>query len=193
MIRAGYGMFYGAMPVRRLGSIGFDTSTPWVNSLDGLVPTNYLSNPFPQGFNLSTGSRDPLTNVGFNIDSTARLNPVGHTQQWSLSLERQIGESLAVELSYLGNRGTNLQSGAAFQENQLHPDYNALGNQLNELVPNPFYGIIQTGALSSPTVARRQLLLPYPQYTTVSQQFPNMVSASITAWSSRRNAASMTA
>jgi TonB dependent receptor len=45
-------------------------------------------------------------------------------------------------------------------------------------VPNPFYGIIQTGALSSPTVARRQLLLPYPQYTTVSQQFPNAIGAS---------------
>ena len=117
VVRAGYGVFYGAMPVRRLGSIGFDTSTPWVNSLDGLVPTNYLSNPFPQGFNLSTGSRDPLTNVGFNIDSTARSNPIGHTQQWSVSLERQIGDRFAVELSYLGNRGTNLQSGVPFQQN----------------------------------------------------------------------------
>ena len=173
VVRAGYGVFYGAMPVRRLGSIGFDTSTPWINSLDGLVPTNYLSNPFPQGFNLSTGSRDPLTNVGFNIDSTARSNPIGHTQQWSLSLERQIGDRLPSSSAYLGNRGTNLQSGAVFQQNSLEPHYIALGNQLNELVPNPFYGIIRSGPLSSPTVAQRQLLLPYPQYTAVTQQFPN--------------------
>ena len=85
VVRGGYGLFYGAMPVRRLGSIGFDTETPWVTSLDGLAPTNYLRDPFPQGFNLPTGKRDPLTNVGFNLDSTTRSNPVGHTQQWSLS------------------------------------------------------------------------------------------------------------
>jgi hypothetical protein len=165
------------MPVRRLGSIGFDTETPWVASLDGLTPTNYLRDPFPQGFNLPTGRRDPLTNVGFNLDSTTRSNPVGHTQQWSLSAERQIGDRFAVDLAYLGNRGTNLQSGAVFQLNSLEPQYLALGNSLNELVPNPFAGIIRSGPLSSATVARRQLLLPYPQYTSVAQQFPNAITS----------------
>lgn len=178
VIRAGYGSFYGAMPVRRLGSIGFDTQTPWVASLDGLSPTNYLRDPFPQGFNLSTGQRDALTNVGFNLDSTTRSNPVGRTQLWSLSVERQIGDRFAVDLAYVGNRGTGLQSGAVFQLNSLAPEHLALGNQLNELVPNPFYGIIDSGPLSSPTVARRQLLLPYPQYTSVAQQFPNAISSS---------------
>jgi hypothetical protein len=43
---------------------------------------------------------------------------------------------------------------------------------LNELVPNPFFGVIRTGALSQPTVTRRQLLLPFPQYTSVRRQFP---------------------
>ena len=34
-------------------------------------------------------------------------------------------------------------------------------------MPNPFYGEITTGALSTPTVQLRQLLRPYPQYQDV--------------------------
>ncbi|MPY86318.1 MAG: hypothetical protein GEU99_00170 [Luteitalea sp.] len=177
VVRAGYGIFYAPMPVRRIGSIGFDTETPWVASLDGLVPTNYLRNPFPQGFNLPTGERDPLTNVGFNLSSTTRDQPVGYTQQWSLSVQRQLDDRLLLDISYLGNKGTKLQSGVVFEENSLAPEHLALGNQLNALVENPFYGLIESGPLSSPTVAHEQLLLPYPQYTSVARQFPMATSA----------------
>ncbi len=38
---------------------------------------------------------------------------------------------------------------------------------LLKAVPNPFYGKITTGALSTPTVQLRQLLRPYPQYQDV--------------------------
>jgi hypothetical protein len=34
-------------------------------------------------------------------------------------------------------------------------------------VPNPFYGIVNNGVLTQPTVARGQLLRPYPQFTDV--------------------------
>jgi len=44
----------------------------------------------------------------------------------------------------------------------------ALGSALQQQVANPFYGVITAGALSQPTVARRQLLLPFPQYTGVN-------------------------
>jgi hypothetical protein len=41
---------------------------------------------------------------------------------------------------------------------------------LNRAVANPFYGVIQdtTSSLALPTVAYRQLLAPYPQYTAVN-------------------------
>ena len=44
-----------------------------------------------------------------------------------------------------------------------------MGNALNNLVPNPFYGLVQTGTLSAPTVTQGQLLLPFPEYTGVSE------------------------
>src|SRR6185369_12285687 len=34
-------------------------------------------------------------------------------------------------------------------------------------VTNPFFGLIANGVLSQPTVARGQLLLPFPQYTAL--------------------------
>jgi hypothetical protein len=34
-------------------------------------------------------------------------------------------------------------------------------------VPNPFYGIVNNGVLTQPTVARGQLLRPYPQFTDI--------------------------
>jgi hypothetical protein len=43
----------------------------------------------------------------------------------------------------------------------------ALGSQLNQQVPNPFYGIVNNGVLTSQTVSRGQLLRPYPQFTDV--------------------------
>jgi hypothetical protein len=41
----------------------------------------------------------------------------------------------------------------------------ALGTQLLQQVPNPYYGLVATGTLSAPTVAYGQLLRPFPQYT----------------------------
>jgi hypothetical protein len=43
----------------------------------------------------------------------------------------------------------------------------ALGSQLNQQVPNPFFGIVNNGVLTQRTVSRAQLLRPYPQFTDV--------------------------
>lgn len=177
VLRAGYGIFYVPMITLAVGSIGFNSNTPWVASLDGLVPENLLRNPFPQGFNLPQDRRDPLTNVGFGISGYVRNERVGYTQQWSLSIEQQFGDAFVVDLAYLGNKGTSLQWGSGFEENSLPNEYLALGAALNERVANPFFGIIRTGALSGPTVPRRQLLLPYPQYTSVFRNFPMAASS----------------
>jgi hypothetical protein len=46
-------------------------------------------------------------------------------------------------------------------------DYLSLGAGLQQLTPNPFFGLISSGAVSQGTVAQHRLL-PYPQYTNVS-------------------------
>jgi hypothetical protein len=52
--------------------------------------------------------------------------------------------------------------------NQLDPRYFALGSTLLQQVPNPFYGNSVFGNFAvSPTIARGQLLRPYPQFDNV--------------------------
>ena len=43
-----------------------------------------------------------------------------------------------------------------------------MGSALNQQVANPFYGILTTGSLAGKTIPRYQLLLPYPQFTSVN-------------------------
>ena len=53
---------------------------------------------------------------------------------------------------------------------RISQSYYSLGAQLNNLVPNPFYGIITDPlgtTLNKPTVQLIQMLYPYPQFTSV--------------------------
>ena len=74
-----------------------------------------------------------------------------------------------LEVAYVGTRGYDLSmvGEGGLSLNQLDPQYMSLGSQLNQQVPNPFYGIVNNGVLTQPTVARGQLLRPYPQFTDV--------------------------
>ncbi|MPY90223.1 MAG: hypothetical protein GEU99_20145 [Luteitalea sp.] len=168
VVRAGYGIFYIPMVVIADGAIGFNSSTPWVATLDDLRPENLISDPFPQGFNLPENVRDPLTNVGFAISGFIHDEPVGYTQQWNLSIQQELGRNFLIDLAYWGNKGTKLQY-SGWRENDLPNEFLSLGAALNEPVDNPFFGVIPTGPLSGPTVAREQLLRPFPQYTGVTR------------------------
>jgi hypothetical protein len=77
-----------------------------------------------------------------------------------------------IETSYAGNHGLHLP-GVGYDYNALDPKYLSLGLQLQDQVPNPLAGQVP-GALGNVTVARRQTLLPYPQYTAVSILTPRI-------------------
>ena len=84
-------------------------------------------------------------------------------------MQRELPCRTAVEVAYVGSEGHDLQtnSESGLNLNQLDPQYQSLGSQLNQLVPNPFFGIVTTGVLVAPTVSRAQLLRPYPQFTDI--------------------------
>ncbi|HZO53154.1 MAG TPA: hypothetical protein VFB63_10575, partial [Bryobacteraceae bacterium] len=56
--------------------------------------------------------------------------------------------------------------------NQVFPSQFGLGAALKQQVPNPMFGLLPPGPLSGATVAREQLLRPYPQFTGVSRTNP---------------------
>ena len=167
VLRSGYGLFYVPRNIQGngLGAITAFRDTPMVTSLDSnITPLNSLSNPFPQGVLPPLNDRDPGANIGAQIQAPFYENKSGYVQLWSFNLQWEAPGKIVMQALYWGNKGTALL--APNQNiNQLPDQYLPLGNSLNDQVPNPFFGVITSGALSGRTVARRQLLLPFPQYS----------------------------
>ena len=110
--------------------------------------------------------------------SSARRPPYGRTVhfpsvcldvvQWNFGHPTAIAKGPEARhcLFRLSRRETH--TGAGVRCTAYVKNYLALGSALQSLVPNPFSGLVSTGALSTPTIQQRQLLLPYPQFTGVT-------------------------
>jgi hypothetical protein len=172
VVRGGYGMFYDASPMQaanhNAGLEGFRLETPMIVSVNGLTPTNTLSNPWPNGF--KTASQSPSTDLGSAIGESYIPVPeeTPRIQEWNVTVQRELPGSLILELGYIGNTGHHLQDGDSMEFDQLPISDLALGSQLNQSVANPFAAFMpSTSALSAPTVLASQLLRPYPQITSL--------------------------
>lgn len=178
-VRAGYGIFYGLSgtdaSLSGTYSDGFTANTSIISSLDGVTPISSLSDPYPSGINQpqDKSTFGPDLFLGQAVSSLILDFATPYFQQWNFSVQQALGNSLMIETAYAGAKGTRL-SFPTLNVNALTPEQMALGTQNQELVDNPFYGVITdpTSALSRPTVSRGQLLRPYPQYTSVSSDFP---------------------
>ena len=170
VVRSGYGITY--IPIKGIGIpnyTGYSPITVMVTSLDGdLTPKDTVSNPFPNGLNLPTGSKlGAATGLGGDLQTQMREPKPGYMQQWNLTLQLEPRANWLVEGAYVGSKGTHVLTSQNRNLDQIEPSNLALGNALLQSVPNPFFGTISTGPLSGPTVPRQQLLRPYPQYNSV--------------------------
>ncbi len=169
-IRTGFGVFTSSLVPNTDSALGFSrTTASLVAQPDGVTPLFNLSNPLPGGFARPTGnSQGLLTNIGQGISGPVRQQRLPYQMQWSLDVQRQLPWKTVLEAGYAGSTGVALPSGV--QYNQLPDQFLSLGTQLNQTVPNPFYGIITdaTSILSRTTVQRGQLLRPYPHFTSMS-------------------------
>ncbi|WP_263357723.1 TonB-dependent receptor [Acidicapsa ligni] len=168
VFRAGLGLYY--LPTTggyvRLGSTGFTSQTSYVSTVDGNQPSGTLSNPFPQGIvPISGSSLGPLTGLGTSVTANVRDLKTGTAQQWSANLQQQVG-NWAVEFGYIGTHGLHLP--ADFSFHHLPQQDLAQGTALQQLVQNPFAGIITNGSLSASQIQRGQLEMNYPQFTGVT-------------------------
>ncbi len=172
VLRAAYGISY---PPSTLSQDGPNLS-PVNAAQGGGGPTATVGNPFPNGLpqplrrTATPGDFYGLPIFAMRVPG----DPMPYVQQWNAAVERQIGKDSSLTVAYAGSRGTHLllQGWATVSNtnlNQLPDQYFSMGpSALLAQVPNPFYGTITTpGALSGPTVATGQLLLPFPQYGRV--------------------------
>jgi hypothetical protein len=184
VLRGGYGIFFVPNYYGNGPNIGYSQGTPWVTTLNGgLNPSSTLSgnttlglpSAFPNGEVVPTGnSLGGLTDVGFGLNPVT--DPVRHSayvQQWMTGVQYSLTNNDLVDISYVGNHGVHVLS-QFLEWNELPVSALALGNQLNQQVPNPFFGSITSSGcgLSNPTVQRGQLLLPFPEYCSVTEAQP---------------------
>ncbi|MGH9201126.1 MAG: TonB-dependent receptor domain-containing protein, partial [Vicinamibacterales bacterium] len=174
VLRAGYAHVFGPSYQQANGTVGpfgFRTENLWVSTLDGITPFRLLRDPYPDGFQPSPGaSQGLLTGVGSTLQAPLRdRSRTPWNRQWNVTIQRELPWSTSVEIAYVGSEGHDLQTNteSGLNLNQLDPQYLSLGSALNQLVANPFYGIVNTGVLVAPQVSRAQLLRPYPQFTDI--------------------------
>jgi len=176
VIRTGYGLYYGVpydAATREFTSTAFQTSTPWVNTVDRIHPNTLFGNPFPTGYVYPPGSSQGLLSaIGLSLSSALPSTlRTAYNQQWNFSIQRSLSSDMLLQVAYVGNKGTHLAwvgGGGNTSMNQLAPSQMSLGNQLLTLVNNPFYGVIPSGPLAQPQVQYGQLLRPFPAWQTVA-------------------------
>ena len=200
VIRGGYGLYW-VPPISdtgesAIGARGYSASTTFLASTDGgLTPVGTISNPFPAGITPPQGNSLGLaTGAGSVIDFVDQDSEPGYVQQYSLDWQRELPGQMAIAFGYMGSRSERLGLGGTSDTtvniNQLDPEYLSLGTGLQQTVPNPFFGIAAFGNLSrSATIARGQLLRPFPQFDNVLMHRVNQAraryNAGIARWTKR--------
>jgi hypothetical protein len=138
-IRIGYGVFYETNMMWPF--IGFSQYAPWGNAITLNAPAGGLSNPwqgYPGGDPFPTPNPPPST-IQFPTDGIYMNMPLHvhppQTQQWNLSLQKQLPKDWFVSVNYIGNKTTHLW----------------LGNELNP-------GVYIPGASTSANLNQRRVL-----------------------------------
>ena len=180
VIRGGYAVFWApyAIPsgggASNLGTYGYTNVTSLATSVDGKTPpTATASNPFPNGIGNPIGNANGrLQNIGGNVYFNEQFRASPYINKWSLDLQRDIGNDLAVKIGYVGSQGADIPIGgtnnSSININQLADQYLSLGDRLNDEYPNPFYGDSRFGSFSgAETLPLGQLLRPYPHFRNV--------------------------
>jgi hypothetical protein len=177
VVRTGYGISYLAT-FTTAGNQGFSTSTPYVATDDGFHSNGTtLSNPYPQGILTPTGSRLGLASfMGQSVSFTNRDRVVPKVHQFSIGIQRELPFRAVLEASYVGSRSQELdvsrQLNAVTRDQVLQYGGNVVAGgppNLADSQPNPFAGLLPSTGLNGTTTTRQQLLLPYPQFTGVTE------------------------
>ncbi|MCC6586188.1 MAG: carboxypeptidase regulatory-like domain-containing protein [Bryobacterales bacterium] len=104
VIRGGYGFFnddFTADIFSALYGGPFSLTESFVNTIAGNTPALTLQRPF-----LGAGTTGNVDVTGLSL---ALRNP--YVQQWNLTVERDLGASIGLRLSYVGTKSTNLVYG----------------------------------------------------------------------------------
>ncbi len=202
IVRGGYGIYYDTLNVmnQAVDQSGFSRATNtiltndfgvnWLagNPQNGISP---LRDPFPVRGNgtrfdvpLQAGL-GTMAKAGQGFTYTAYDRPHPRVQRWRVGVQRELSANMMIEASYWGQWADRVN--VTNREDSLPEQYwatgnvrnNALANELNRQVVNPFhinnFSAMQTsdpvlyqqlttiGTFTSTTIAKNRLLRPFPE------------------------------
>jgi hypothetical protein len=180
ILRSGVGLYIAPFQITGVPGInnpinqqGYSQNTNLpVTSDAGLTFQANLSNPIPSGQLLqpvgsSLGLRTNLGGAPGTVFSVDRTNP--EYWRYSFGIERELPWAMVAEISYLGQKGSNLPivrplNYVTEQFRTQSPSRDAAAETfLTQAVANPFVGLFPDNPGSNgATIARRRLLLQYP-------------------------------
>jgi hypothetical protein len=170
VVRGGYGIFWAPTFFNFQNAIGYSQTTSIIASTNGnFTPATSLSNPYPSGLIQPTGnSLGGLSGIGQAVTIfSPSAQSSGYVQEYSLEVQRELPQGFVITVGALGSHSLHLlESGQNID--QLDPSYFGLGSALTKSVPNPMYGNGGVGTVGTAKVTEAQLLLPYPQYTSLT-------------------------
>ncbi|MDE1176026.1 MAG: TonB-dependent receptor [Edaphobacter sp.] len=179
VFRGGFGIIYFNTLENPIGT-GFSQTTSY-NNYSTSAPLNSLNNAFPTGVQAATGSSLGLsTALGQNISFVDQTHVQPKSVQYSASMQQQLPGSMTLQLAYVGTRPTRLEvnRNINYLPQQYYDQGAANVTYLNAAIANPMAGkFTGTTTLNNATVARNLLLLPYPEFGSVTQSYSSVGSA----------------
>jgi carboxypeptidase family protein len=181
VVRGGWGLYTSPFVFSNgINQMGYSQSTPFTASQNnGLTFLSTLSNPYPSGTLQPVGnSLGPNTFLGQSFStSPTRVAPVDfqnpQLSRYLVNVQRELPAQWLLEVGYAGSHGYNLTTNEEL--NAIPAQYlsssqardQANVDFLAALVANPFAGGLLPTGFTAATVARSQLLRPFPQFNNV--------------------------
>lgn len=207
-IRGGYGIYYAGVQADSWDPYpvdGYQTNPVAPNTTNGLVPAYYFNGTgtcpattlgtVNAALGQSVGCGWPAGSIVLPPQLNAGVsnggNPVGvypktytmpRYQNWSISVQRQIGNNMMLDVAYVGNHGTRLidgRSSAGVYDNMNPASVLSLGSTvLNAQIKNGVPDAVAAAAgITSPyptfSGSVAQSLRPWPQYQIINWRFFN--------------------
>jgi len=189
VIRGGFGLFGGFLGERRGDVIqpGYtQTTTAALSTTVNGAPIPYtLSQPFTNTTILEPvgNSLGRQTSLGQGISFFNQDPRVGKQARWQIGIQRELPGGWIAEAEFVSNRGYDLEivrninalpvkylstaSSRTAVSNDPNDPMNANNTFLTTAVTNPFQGLLPGTSFNNATIARSQLLRPFPEFGDV--------------------------
>jgi hypothetical protein len=185
VFRAGFGTIYLNTLYNPIGT-GFTQATSYQAFQSGSsAPVGTLSNPFPNGVLLPTGSGAGLsTGIGQGVSFIDPNHVPPRSAQYTANVQQQLPGRFSVQINYVGSKSTRLE--VSHNLNVLPAQYYGGGvaelAYLNTKVANPLAGKVPLNAtLNAPTIVRNLTLVPYPEFSSVTENYSSIGSVNYNA------------